>query len=268
MPTVVRLRDARARAVLAAAVAASAASACLPSKDLADYYADGVGGTSAENTPVPSGTDPGAAAADAGATLPASNPEVTPPAPPLDNSDVKVGESSAGETTEPDVEPSDGGVTSEPPADAAPLGPCAAGEVLGSNEHCYFFDARTVAWDAARDACRARGAGWDLASVRSAADSAFLAEAMTFEAWIGATDADDEGTWIWIADGQNFWLGNGTTGAPVGGAYTNWNATEPNGANTTNCARALPASFAPNAIWADLACTALLGAICEQFPVP
>jgi hypothetical protein len=104
--------------------------------------------------------------------------------------------------------------------------------------------------------------------VRSAADTAFLADAMTFEAWIGATDADDEGTWIWIADGQTFWVGNGTTGAPVAGAYTNWNATEPNGSNTTNCARALPPSFAPNAIWADLACSSLRGAICEQFPVP
>src|SRR5689334_13079854 len=130
MPTAVRLRDARARALLTVAVAASTAPACLPSKDLADYYAAGVGGASATNTPAGDADLEASAAGDAGApALPASNPEVTPVAPPLDTTDVEVGESSAGGTSQPDdVELSDGGVSS-PVADAAPIGPCAADEL-------------------------------------------------------------------------------------------------------------------------------------------
>jgi hypothetical protein len=162
----------------------------------------------------------------------------------------------------------DAGVLPLPSDDAAALPRCAADEALGPNGHCYFFDATTLAWEAARGACRARGTGWDLASVLSAAESEFIGEQLPFEAWLGASDSASEGDWIWVADGRAFWRGS-FDGAVVDGAYANWNATEPNGSNTTNCARALPRSFGstnPNAPWADLACTELRGAICEGHP--
>ncbi|MBN1911523.1 MAG: PEP-CTERM sorting domain-containing protein [Pirellulales bacterium] len=44
-------------------------------------------------------------------------------------------------------------------------------------------------------------------------------------AWIGATDRNAEGEWIWDGDGDNsgdqFWSG-GKTGSPVGGLWSNW----------------------------------------------
>jgi hypothetical protein len=153
-----------------------------------------------------------------------------------------------------------------PTPDAAPATStaCAEGEVEGPND-CFFLDARTQSFFAARDACQARGSGWDLASVRSREVSAVLGDALTFEGWLLASDVASEGTWVWLDDGSPFWQG-GSTGTPIAAAYSNWNATEPNGGNTTNCMRALPRSAGsanPDAPWADLACTELRGGICQ-----
>jgi hypothetical protein len=104
--------------------------------------------------------------------------------------------------------------------------------------------------------------------VRSLEVSAFLGDALTFEGWLLASDVASEGTWVWLDDGAAFWQG-GVTGTPVAGAYSNWNATEPNGGNATNCLRALPRSAGsanPDAPWADIACGALRGSICEGPP--
>ena len=42
--------------------------------------------------------------------------------------------------------------------------------------------------------------------------------------WIGASDSDSEGDWIWVNNGQQFWTGlnanNG--GTPIAGQYNNW----------------------------------------------
>lgn len=51
--------------------------------------------------------------------------------------------------------------------------------------------------------------------------------------WIGATDRQTEGTWLWDGDynntGTNFWTGQGSagagTGAAIGGNYVNWGGT-------------------------------------------
>jgi hypothetical protein len=51
--------------------------------------------------------------------------------------------------------------------------------------------------------------------------------------WIGATDRQTEGTWLWDGDynnsGPNFWTGQGTagagTGAAVNSSYVNWGGT-------------------------------------------
>jgi hypothetical protein len=159
-------------------------------------------------------------------------------------------------------EPLDAGVT---PGGADASGPCGTAERFGPNGRCYFLQTLTAAWSDARTACQARGTGWDLTSIRSAADAAFVGGVLTVEAWIGASDAAAEGTWIWVDDGATFWLGGVDGVAPLG-VYTNWNATEPNGATTTNCARALPAgpgASNPDAPWADLDCAQLRGALCE-----
>lgn len=165
----------------------------------------------------------------------------------------------------PSTPPADAGDPAS--ADAAPpitTSACAEGELEGPDASCFFLDAQTQTFFAARSACQARGSGWDLATARSAEVSAFLGDALAFEAWLLASDVATEGTWLWLDDGSPFWQG-GANGAPIDGAYSNWNATEPNGGDTTNCMRALPrsaGSASPGAPWADLACTALRGGIC------
>jgi hypothetical protein len=246
--------DARAR--IMAAAASWCAMACVPTQDLADY-AESPSSAGAESV----ARSPSGAATDLPDSLsPGESDEgLDPAATPLD----------PGNDANPGVETGAGGTTTPPgftPPDASAPPGCAADEVLGPDGHCYFFDASSLVWEAARSACRARGVGWDLASVLSAGESEFLGEQLPFEAWIGASDAASEGVWIWVADGREFWRGS-VDGVAAEGAYINWNATEPNGGTTTNCARALPRTFGstnPNAPWADLVCTDSLGAVCER----
>jgi len=231
----------------------------MPSKSLEDYGREfGSGGNAAA---AGSGGAAGAAGAGGG-TAGSGGGTQSPPDPP--------GREDAGTDVDAGDPPRDAGaiVTLD---GGLPAALCAADEVLGPDERCYFFDATLATWATARAACQARGTDWDLARVRLAAQSVFLGETLAFEAWIGATDAANEGQWLWVGDVSPFWIGNGTTGSANGGAYTNWNATEPNGATTTNCARALPRSLAgptSNAPWADLDCSVTLGVVCESGPIP
>lgn len=263
------------------------AAACVPLDNLDDYsptlVEGGAGGTPPEMNP------PGGDAGGSGAGAPAVEPSAPGGAGGGDGSGAggasgADGSSAAGGSAGPgsgsggssaggsDAGGSSGVGDEEPPSPALPdggTGPdpgsrCAPGELEGA-EGCFFLDAQAQTFFAARSACRARGAGWDLASVRSAETSALLGDTLSFEGWLVGSDVVSEGTWVWLDDGTPFWQG-GASGSPVGGAYTNWNASEPNGATTTNCLRALPRSSGsanPDAPWADLACTELRGAICR-----
>lgn len=147
----------------------------------------------------------------------------------------------------------------EPAVDASPplLG-CALDEQRGPNGNCYVLAATLLAWPDARAGCQARGSGWDLATVRSADDSAFLLTLFTGEAWLGGSDSTTEGTWAWVTDGAEFWLGDGATGNALNGAFVNWFTDEPNGEDSSDCLRALA-----TATWADLECTELRSSVCE-----
>jgi hypothetical protein len=233
--------------------------ACLPSGDL-DGYSRGSGDGSAA---APDGslaaptTNP---AGDQGPLTGGDEPDPSVLAPSDPAPDGEQTNSSSGMTS------GDAGAPPLPTADAALAGPCAAGEVLGPDDHCHFIEAVALTWDAARESCRARGAGWDLEVVRSAEESTFLAAQITVQVWLGATDTASEGDWTWVGDAAPFWVGAGM-GAAVGAAYTNWNVTEPNGGVMTNCVRALPDSFGssvPGAPWADLPCGQLLASVCED----
>lgn len=243
---------------------ACGAVACMPLEDLDDY----------RSAPPPgvtffagaAGEGPGAeVAAPAGG---AGSERPVAPTGPL--SGAPVGDPDLGE---PATEPQPGSARLDAGAgpgrvDAAAIAACGAGEELGPNGRCYLFALTPATWSAAREACLARGPGWDLASVRSASEAAFLGATLAAEAWIGATDDASEGTWLWVRDGSPFWLG-GADGAPPAGVYANWNETEPNGGTATNCARALPTgvvSSSADAPWADLDCAQLRGAVCEGPP--
>jgi hypothetical protein len=97
-----------------------------------------------------------------------------------------------------------------------------------------------------------------LATVRSAEDSAFLLTLLNGDAWLGGSDTATEGTWAWVTDGAEFWLGDGETGNALNGAFVNWFTDEPNGEDSSDCLRVLA-----SATWADLECSELRASVCE-----
>jgi hypothetical protein len=109
-----------------------------------------------------------------------------------------------------------------------------------------------------------------LASIRDDAVNQFMVALGAEEAWIGASDADTEGLWLWVGDGTPWWRGNGATGSAIGAAYENWNSDEPNGGNNSDCARLVfTTNAAPNPppAWADLECFELLRSVCDGPPL-
>lgn len=179
------------------------------------------------------------------------------------------GMNSQGDTTEPvsdvaaeqvfadaGVVALDAGSTIEPQAPDV----CGGLAVLGPNDRCFAVQNELLAWPDARLACQARGAEWDLASIRSDEVSLFVAELTAEELWIGASDLEVEGTWLWVDDGSNFWLGDAEDGQAQDGFYVNWNSSEPNGRGNSGCARTVPNS---EAAWADLECEFERAALCQ-----
>jgi len=212
-------------------------------------------------------------AAGAGARAVASGAEEgLLPAPPLDDSRASPRGTPSANDPDPELLPDAGpsGVSPAPfDAGAPPLQVgetpalvCAASGVLGPDGSCYAALATLRPWAAARQRCRALGAGWDLASVRNVEVNRFLTDGLSGEAWLGASDSAQEGTWIWIDDGTVFWNGS-ETGAPVDGNYANWAGTEPNGEAGSACARLVPEN---SGAWADLECEELRGAVCKGPP--
>jgi hypothetical protein len=205
-------------------------------------------GTSGPDAAAPPSTEP---AATGQITPGTGEAPPTPASPPEPSSEAPV----------PGAEPSDAGLPAPGLADAAgSLEACGVSGSVGPNARCFAVLQALQSWDDARASCRALGQGWDLASIRSAEVDEFVAGLITAEAWIGASDSALEKTWIWANDGLAFWRGNAPDGGALGGAYANWNSTEPNGGNNTNCARIVPAV---GATWADLECEILVGALCE-----
>jgi Lectin C-type domain len=258
---------ARATARFSLAVCLSCVVSCLPANDLSEYKkarpASSADPASASlEPPLP----PGAAGRGGAPSSPVASPG---------GNGGSSGTSSAAGAGDSEgnfpvlSSPDAGGSASVDDPDAT--GACAVNELEGPNGHCYFFEAGRASSNAARSACQARGAGWDLASVRSPEESTFLGDHLAVEAWIGASFSVPTGNWIWVVDNQPFWVGDSITGHALGGAYVNWNATEPNGGDALNCVRTLPRSFGsrnPDAPWADLGCDAPRAAICEAFPTP
>lgn len=96
-----------------------------------------------------------------------------------------------------------------------------AGPVWAGNGHEYsIVSSEGVTWTAARAAATALGAGWDLATITSAAEKAFVVgllpagPASRSHFWLGGTDASAEGVWTWVT-GEAF-------------TYTDWWGGEPN----------------------------------------
>ena len=126
------------------------------------------------------------------------------------------------------------------------------------------FTTSPLSWQAARSACQALGG--DLATISNVEDDAAVLAAVQAEynagnwpssngyggAWIGASDATQEGTWVWTVDR------NGST-------YMNWGPGEPNNSGEEDCVTIWePGSRAGS--WNDDDCTAAHPYVCELTP--
>ena len=198
-----------------------------------------------------------------------------PTSPDVEIDDVQGGSEVVGSGSQPGDGrvPSDAGVDdvsdasvpidAEPPvlvADAAVA--CPAGAALGPSGRCYVAVQNTLTAPAAQRSCQALGSGWDLAAIHDSATNTFLSTLIDVEAWIGASDDDAEGEWTWVIDDIPFWSGT-ETGAPVNGQFEVWAGGEPNGDDTSDCARLVPNP--PR--WGDLECNALRASLCEGPPL-
>ncbi len=97
----------------------------------------------------------------------------------------------------------------------------------------YTIIEEELSWDAAAIAATTveyGGVPGYLANITSDAENQFIASQLSDSVWIGANDINTEGDWQWYGGpeaGISFWSGDGS-GSAVGGAYANWNLSEPN----------------------------------------
>ena len=100
-----------------------------------------------------------------------------------------------------------------------------------ANGHSYQLVSGAFTWTEANLAAQA--AGGYLATITSASENAFvlgLSGTGELFAWIGGSDAAQEGRWVWEDGpeaGLNFWNGVASGTAPLG-QYTNWHPPVPN----------------------------------------
>jgi hypothetical protein len=90
---------------------------------------------------------------------------------------------------------------------------CATGQVVFDG-HCYAQEETDRTWSAARTACQAYGAGWDIVSIADGSENTFVNGNVidASETWIGFNDITTEGTWVW-ASGQptGIYVSSGTS---------------------------------------------------------
>lgn len=109
-----------------------------------------------------------------------------------------------------------------PQPDAAPASiPCSGGAVNFEDPatgNCYIFFDQKRDWDFARGVCENLGAGVHLATIDSDDENQLIATLVGgADAWLGGTDAGDEGNWIW-ENGDDY-------------SYEGWRSGEPNNGN-------------------------------------
>jgi lectin-like protein len=218
---------------------------------------------------------PDALSAEPGAVSPESSADVASPAGPVTSESPGGGQpgpsnggGSSPEGPGPGTENADAGterVDAAGPGDVPSREPCATTQSVGPDGLCYLVNDTPLSWDDARASCTELGAGWDLAAIHDGVVNAFMSELGAGEAWVGASDAEAEGTWAWVDDGVPFWQGSGATGGVLNDAFENWNSDEPNGGGNSDCARLVPVpatgSTAPT--WADLECFELRSSVCS-----
>jgi hypothetical protein len=126
--------------------------------------------------------------------------------------------------------------------------------VLSNDGGSYFaICPGPVVWDEARSACAAFGPDVDLAIIDNAADQVALLAAVGDDHWIGVSDIDEEGHWVFV-DGTDSIVGG------VHQPYDGWASGQPSGGNVENCAELDPGRSG----WADSPCTQEQPFICRH----
>lgn len=137
----------------------------------------------------------------------------------------------------------------------------APGEVFFEETgHLYEYISYTSSWDDAKthaEGLTRYGAQGYLATIMSAEENEFVRLRLENAGWMGASDAESEGTWKWVTGpeaGTAFWQGT-YTGGPVDDNYANWADSEPNDHNNGNpgedCGQFLAGASGE---WNDLPC--------------
>ncbi len=107
-------------------------------------------------------------------------------------------------------------------AEAGPIAPsCPDDSLSGPGGHCYFISSEEDDWEGARQQCLDRGEGWDLTSIQDEEEHLWLSSQLVEDTWIGASDAAETDTWIWVDTETVFWRGK-QNGTPVDGAFNIW----------------------------------------------
>jgi hypothetical protein len=144
------------------------------------------------------------------------------------------------------------------------------GLMIGGEQHFYevIDNGGNISWENARAAALASRFGdaqGYLATVTSSTENDYLAEKVSADTWIGASDIEREGVWRWAdgpETGTQFWqsdLNAGTSattnyGSAVNGEYAHWWSTEPNnayGSYGEDCAHMYGSNSGQPGYWND-----------------
>ncbi|XP_039674623.1 CD209 antigen-like protein A [Perca fluviatilis] len=128
---------------------------------------------------------------------------------------------------------------------------CPAGWSMFSSS-CYLLSAESGSWEKGRQDCRDRGA--DLVVIESSQEQTFISGIINRGTWIGLTDKDEEGTWIWV-DGTPLTLKYWAGPPDNGGGDPQW--------GEEDCAH-IVAGMDTGANWNDRRCDNSLQWICEK----
>lgn len=108
-------------------------------------------------------------------------------------------------------------------------------DYLPHTGHFYrYVRMRGISWTEARDSAANlsyNGLQGYLATITSSIENDFIWSKIDGVGWIGANDAQNEGTWRWVTGpeaGTHFWQGTHVNGYRVNNRYSNWNTGEPN----------------------------------------
>lgn len=103
-------------------------------------------------------------------------------------------------------------------------------EVVENGSHIHWTDARTASLNKTYS-----GASGYLATITSETEGNYIADKVSKNTWIGASDNAVQGIWKWMDGpeaGIQFWQRQ-STGTTVNGCYENWGDGEPNNAYST-----------------------------------